>query len=188
MLKEEIRILYKKRRREISVTQKEKLEDLMLIQFQKLFIDIEGVIMTYAPIDSMNEYNPYLIEEYCFFKNESVQLAYPVVDFVTDTLKVFLIKDETDFAKNIYGIEEPIGATEIKPSYIKIMFVPLLAFDSNGYRVGYGKGYYDKLLSFCNPNLIKIGFSFFEDVIIDDINNFDKKIDYCITPNKIYQF
>ena len=61
-------------------------------------------------------------------------------------------------------------------------------FDDNGYRVGYGKGFYDKLICDCNSNLLKIGFSFFAPVNIEDVNEFDKKLDFCITPDRIFQF
>jgi 5-formyltetrahydrofolate cyclo-ligase len=51
-----------------------------------------------------------------------------------------------------------------------VVFVPLLAFDKKGNRVGYGKGFYDAFLSKCKPETIKIGLSFFEaEETIDDV-------------------
>lgn len=70
-----------------------------------------------------------------------------------------------------------------------MVFVPLLAFDKNGDRVGYGKGFYDKFLKECKPEIIKIGLSFFEpEEKIDGIFEEDIKLDYCVTPNEIYTF
>ena len=43
-----------------------------------------------------------------------------------------------------------------------MVFVPLLAFDKAGNRVGYGKGFYDLFLSECRQDVIKVGLSFFE--------------------------
>jgi len=64
-----------------------------------------------------------------------------------------------------------------------------LAFDIYGFRVGYGKGFYDKYLLDSKENLLKIGISLFDEAeVIDDINQFDIKMNYCITPNKIYEF
>ena len=71
---------------------------------------------------------------------------------------------------------------------IELMLLPLLAFDDMGYRVGYGKGFYDKLLHDCNLKMLKIGFSFFAATEIDDLNDFDKKMDFCITPDRIFKF
>ena len=74
-------------------------------------------------------------------------------------------------------------------SKIEVVFVPLLAYDQNGNRVGYGKGFYDKFLSKCNPETIKIGLSFFEpEETIEDISVTDIKLDFCITPNGIISF
>jgi 5-formyltetrahydrofolate cyclo-ligase len=188
MTKEEIRILYKKKRRSISAAEKDKLEDLMLIQFQRLPIGIKNSIMSYAPIEAQNEFDPSLIEEYCDFKIEDALFIYPVVNRETDTMKSFIVPDGTLFEKNMYGIDEPVGGVRIYPEDIKMMFVPLLAFDTNGNRVGYGKGYYDKFIKLCDPSMIKIGFSFFEPVVIDDVSAMDEKLDFCITPERIYEF
>jgi 5-formyltetrahydrofolate cyclo-ligase len=72
---------------------------------------------------------------------------------------------------------------------IDAAFVPLLAFDKNGQRVGYGKGFYDRFLSEAPREMLKIGLSFFSPVDgIDDIDFFDKKLDFCITPDQVYAF
>jgi len=72
---------------------------------------------------------------------------------------------------------------------MEVVFIPLLAYDKNGNRVGYGKGFYDKFLAECNPNTIKIGLSFFEpEELISDINTSDVQLNYCVTPNKTFKF
>jgi 5-formyltetrahydrofolate cyclo-ligase len=69
------------------------------------------------------------------------------------------------------------------------VFIPLLSFDKSGHRVGYGGGYYDRLLEKCSRNCIKIGLSFFDpEDRIEDITQSDIKMNHCITPNKIYDF
>ncbi len=67
--------------------------------------------------------------------------------------------------------------------------IPLYAFDKNGYRVGYGKGYYDRYLKRCSEDLIAVGLSYFEPVdIINDTNQFDVPLSFCITPHTVYEF
>ena len=73
---------------------------------------------------------------------------------------------------------------------LDVVFVPLLAFDNKGNRVGYGGGYYDRLLQKCKKETLKIGISFFEaeQYTIQDIASTDVTLDYCVTPNTIYSF
>ena len=69
------------------------------------------------------------------------------------------------------------------------MFIPLLAFDKQGNRIGYGKGFYDRFLANCKPETIKIGLSFFEaEEEITDIFESDKKLNYCVTTKQVYSF
>ena len=84
---------------------------------------------------------------------------------------------------------EPPGDIAILPKDIDMVFVPLLSFDKNGYRVGYGKGYYDKFLANCREDLVKVGFSFFEPVVkIEDVDGYDIPLNYCLTPENFYSF
>ena len=72
---------------------------------------------------------------------------------------------------------------------IEVVFVPLLSFDIEGNRVGYGSGFYDKFLKECDDNILKIGLSFFEpETRVEDTNASDIKLDYCITPQKVFSF
>jgi 5-formyltetrahydrofolate cyclo-ligase len=76
-----------------------------------------------------------------------------------------------------------------EPQEIDLVIVPLLAFDEKGIRVGYGKGYYDRYLKDCREDCLKVGFSYFEAVErIEDADEFDVPLDFCITPNRIYVF
>jgi 5-formyltetrahydrofolate cyclo-ligase len=65
----------------------------------------------------------------------------------------------------------------------------LLIFDQKGYRVGYGKGYYDRFLANCSNNAILLGISFFEPIqIIKDTHEFDIPLTIGLTPEQIYEF
>lgn len=191
MKKEEIRSFYKEKRSALSPTLKERLGDLLLIQFQKLVIDIPSLIMTYSPIRTLNEFDPQLITDYCYFKNPGQQLFYPVMVEGKTQPEIIsvIVDDETVFQPNKYGIEEPVDGIDMFQTEIDMVIVPLLCFDKKGNRVGYGKGYYDRFLKHCRKDCIKIGFSYFEPVdLVEDVNKFDVKLDYGITPHVIYQF
>jgi 5-formyltetrahydrofolate cyclo-ligase len=107
----------------------------------------------------------------------------------SNTLINYLLTDGTRIVKNPWNIPEPVDGIEVPPEKIDVTFVPLLAFDDAGHRVGYGKGYYDHFLALCRPDMIKIGLSFFENAEkITDVHEADVRLDYCITPRKIYEF
>ena len=90
---------------------------------------------------------------------------------------------------NKFGIVEPSDGEKIDTADIDLVLTPLLTFDKTGNRVGFGKGFYDKIFSRCRSDVIKIGLSFFEATgIIEDINQFDVPLNYCVTPKKVYRF
>lgn len=107
-----------------------------------------------------------------------------------NSMENYLLTDSTPFKKSAWGVPEPLDGIEIPESKIDVVFVPLLAFDTLGNRVGYGKGYYDTFLNKCRKETVKIGLSFFgaENERITDVNENDVKLDYCVTPEKVYEF
>lgn len=103
---------------------------------------------------------------------------------------------DTVLIKNKWGIEEPQNlenTLDSKAFFEKfqeediLVLVPLLCFDKLGNRVGYGKGYYDRFLEHAKPNTTKVGLSLFEPIDeILDANVHDIKMDYCVTPERIW--
>jgi len=72
---------------------------------------------------------------------------------------------------------------------IDMVITPLLAFDDKGYRVGFGKGFYDRFFASLNKEVKRIGISLFESCEnIEDINEHDIPLTHCVTPNKTYSF
>ena len=101
----------------------------------------------------------------------------------------YLLTDQTPLKLNRWGIPEPLSGIPITPQQIEVVFVPLLAFDRGGHRVGSGRGYYDRFLAQCSKNTLKIGLSFFDPVSkIEDTNKYDISLDYGITPKQVYAF
>ncbi|MCM4159092.1 5-formyltetrahydrofolate cyclo-ligase [Antarcticibacterium flavum] len=110
-------------------------------------------------------------------------------DFETNQLHNYLLTDTTTIKKNRWGIPEPQGGIEVPAHQIDVVFVPLLTFDRQGHRVGYGKGFYDIFLSGCSKDVIKVGLSLFEaEDNIPGILESDVPLDYCVTPSTIYNF
>ena len=87
---------------------------------------------------------------------------------------------------NKYGIPEPISKKKIYPN---ILLIPLVAFDDDLNRLGYGGGYYDRYLSKAQNNKVfKVGVGFsFQKVKNLPIKKYDKSLDCIITEKKIIE-
>ena len=190
MTKKELRKIYKEKRLALAPQEILKLDDLLLIQFQRLsFNGNVQVLMDYFAMAHNGEIDTHLFARYLQHLVPGLQIAYPVINFADCTMQPFLANGETEVKDNVYSIAEPVNGLPIEPTDIDVVFVPLLAFDNEGYRVGYGKGFYDRFLKLCRNDVVTIGFSYFEAVDkIEDTNQFDVPLNYCITPQQLYEF
>ena len=189
MHKKEIRKTYREKRNQLSAAEISKLNDLLLIQFQTADIPFLHTVLTYWPIEENNEPNTHLFLEFLRFRNPEIKIAYPVADFEALEMTAVAVDIDTAFTKKNLNIYEPQNGELIQPEEIDLVMVPLLAVDKRGYRVGYGKGFYDKYLSTCREDCIKVGFCYFDPVdTIDDCNEFDVPLNLCITPQTVYVF
>jgi 5-formyltetrahydrofolate cyclo-ligase len=187
MTKAELRKKYKGLRNNLS---SEVLEDLSLVisnQVLKLPIWNYSFYHIFLSIQEHKEVNTDYILNILSGKDKNILISKS--DFETGNMKHFLLTDNTIIKKNEYNIPEPVDGIEISNDKIEVVFIPLLAFDKKGNRVGYGKGFYDKFLSNCKPETLKIGLSFFEaENEISDVFDGDIGLDYCVTAEGIYRF
>jgi 5-formyltetrahydrofolate cyclo-ligase len=189
MKKQELRNIYKGKRKELSNQIIDKLNDLILVNFQKLKLPFINCVHTYLPSLKLAEPDTMKIIRYLAFKNPSLKIVIPKIDSHSGNMLHYYLEEKTEMVMNNYGIEEPKEGTLVSENEIDLALIPLLAFDKKGYRVGYGKGYYDKFLSRCKPDVLKIGISFFEPVNeIEDINAFDIPLNFCVTPHQLCVF
>lgn len=187
MTKAELRIAYRLQRKNLTEKQ---LDDYSLeIANNTLKLDIWNFSFyhIFLAIIEQHEVNTDYILNILSGKDKNIVLSKS--DFKTNLLKNFLLTDNTIIKKNKYNIPEPVDGIPISSESIEVVFIPLLAFDKNGNRVGYGKGFYDTFLASCKPETIKIGLSFFEaETEITDVFEGDIALDYCITPKLVYTF
>lgn len=189
MLKSVARKEYLKKKSLLQHSERAKADDLLLINFQQLALPPVYTLLTYAAIAGKHEISTDAIVDYMAFQNPGLQVCYPVCNLQTWAMHAVATNEHTVFAKNKVGIPEPEGGHSVQPQDIDMVLVPLLCFDEDGYRVGYGKGMYDKFFHNTSPHLIKIGLSYFEPIDkIEDRNQFDIPLNYCITPQRIYEF
>ena len=86
---------------------------------------------------------------------------------------------------NKFGIPEPISNRIVYPD---ILLVPLVAFDGNFNRIGYGGGFYDRYIKKIKKkkNIITIGLAYsFQKVKKIPTNEYDIKLDYIVTDKQV---
>lgn len=142
-------------------------------------------------ISNENEIDPASIMQHAEANKKNCYL--PVIEN-TRELHFYLIHPNTKFSKNKFDIEEPVihNQESISPAALDLIFIPLVAFDDNGNRVGRGGGFYDHALqtiqnksNYGKPILIGLAYDFQKiNAIASD--NWDVKINMIITENNLY--
>lgn len=166
-----------------------KWDDLLLIQFQTLQLPFIEYVLSFYPIEENNETDTLLITDYLHFKNLDLKICYPKTNLQQCTMQAIMCNADSIFEANAYNIPEPLDSDAAEPSLIDMVIIPMLAFDEQGNRVGYGKGFYDRFLTQCRSDCLKVGLSYFDAIdSVEDANEFDVPLDLCITPQRIYVF
>ena len=180
-----LRSHYKKKRLSLTKQEVDHLSQRVFKQLDKLSI---WRLKHYHIFISISKYNE-LDTSSIINKLKSEKKIIIVPKISNNELVHIALNDQTEFSINEYGIKEPNNGNHFIIENLDIIFIPLLAFDIEGHRVGYGKGYYDRFLKLTNKSSLKIGLSFFDPINkIQDIDDNDVKLDYCITPTQIHKF
>jgi 5-formyltetrahydrofolate cyclo-ligase len=187
MNKSELRTKYKALRQQLSAQEIEDKSLAIANNVLKLDIWNKTYYHLFLTIAEQKEVDTEFVLQILAGKDKEIVISKS--DF--DTLKMthYLLTDNTKIKKNEYNIPEPVDGLEVPTVKIDVVFVPVLAFDVFGNRVGYGKGFYDKFLSECKPETLKIGLSFFEaETKMEGVFENDIPLDFCVTPQKTYRF
>ena len=187
MTKKEARIKYKNLRQELTIEERDEKSCAIANELLKLPIWDKQYFHVFLSIQEHFEVDTEYILHILAGKDKDILISKS--DFENSGMIHYLLTDGTKIRKNEYNIPEPIDGIEVADSKIDVVFVPLLAFDEKGHRTGYGKGFYDRFLSKCKPDVITIGLSFFEvEKEISDLHENDFALNYCVTPSKTYCF
>ncbi len=189
MKKAELRKIYRQQRAALSPTQIDALSIKIAGQLASLISGDEKNIHLFLPITKFNEINTYLIKDLLHEKFPTLNWIISRTDFDSLQMHHFIWDDETHIITSAVGIPEPENGIEININSIDVVLVPLLAFDNNGHRLGYGKGFYDRFLRHCADNCKIIGLSIFpptDELLPSD--GWDIPLQFCATPEKTYRF
>lgn len=185
--KKELRSKYKSLRSQLSENDIDTKSLAIANQLLMLPIWTKTYFHIFLHIAEQKEVDTELILHLLSGKDKEIVVS--KTDFNSIKMAHFLLTDNTKIQKNEYNIPEPVDGIEVSINKLQVVFVPLLAYDNQGHRVGYGKGFYDKFLGECSSETIKIGLSFFDpEEAITDVHKDDIGLNYCITPDTIHTF
>jgi 5-formyltetrahydrofolate cyclo-ligase len=115
-----------------------------------------------------------------------VRVVVPIIERETCNLRLSYLPDPTVLVPSTFNVPEPIGhELPARPEDVEVVIIPMLAFDAEGNRLGYGAGYYDRFLCrYPHPKKIGIAFSCQQAQSIPADEN-DVKMDYIVTEKGI---
>ncbi len=186
MTKKEIRKLFLEKRKSLHSDTFQKLNESLIRNATDALDYQDKVIHLFLTIEKQREPKTFELKRKIESKNNGITWVLSKSNFKDLSLEHFIWNTETTVVKNHMGIPEPIDGKSISEQKLDVVFVPLLVADKKGFRVGYGKGFYDRFLSKCRKDCIKIGLSIFEPIsAIEDLNEFDIALDYVVSPEQI---
>lgn len=189
MLKAELRKLMLHKRRALPPEEVQLRSQQLADQFFSQFKLQPGqTVHVFLPIIKNNEVNTWPIIERIRRECPVVRVAVPVTDVAQHVLSHHELTDKAVLVENAWGIPEPTDARIIQAQEVDYVLIPLLAFDRTGHRVGYGKGFYDRFLADCRPDVVKVGLSLEPPIdSIDDPNPFDVPLDFVVMPDQVWR-
>jgi 5-formyltetrahydrofolate cyclo-ligase len=101
-------------------------------------------------------------------------------------LRLLKVEGKEVLKPGAFCILEPEGGEEVKPEEIDFSIIPGVAFDLKGYRIGYGKGYYDRLLERLGGIKAGVCYSF---QLLEEVprDSWDRPVDLVVCEDKIYR-
>lgn len=188
MEKAALRKKYMELRKSLSPEELERRSSLICQHIFSHFQLHDKVISLFLPIERAREINTYKILEKAL--SLDLTIGIPKTNISNYELKMIQYEGPEQLEVSAFGIPEPKHGKTIAAEKFDFVFVPLLAIDKKGNRVGYGKGIYDRFLAKCSPNCQLVGLSVFDELEqeIEGIIASDVPLDMLMTPSGLHRF
>lgn len=136
-----------------------------------IYVSLRNEVKTMGILEEVLQKKGQVVVPYCLSNNE---------------LGLFLLSDLQQLEQGSFGIREPIAALRaertVSPDTLDIVVMPGVAFDRRGNRIGYGKGYFDRLLKKLRGDCTKVGLAFDCQIFAEiPIEEHDLPVDHLIT-------
>ena len=175
--KRDLRVKYKTARAELSAECKKALDEKICAATTALAsFRFAKTILIYAPAEREIDVMP--IARYALECGKRV--AFPRCNTFDHTMDFKYVDNLDDLTVGEYSIREPLESAESVTDFShSICIVPGLVFDRAGYRVGYGKGYYDRFLGTYKETKLGLVYS---DFTLDFVprGRFDRHVDILV--------
>jgi 5-formyltetrahydrofolate cyclo-ligase len=166
-----------------------KSQEITQTFFNQFDLTNVNTLHSFLPLRKHNEINTWLIINRIFQNYPHLTILTSKVEWQTRQMSTHLLTPQTQLQENSWGISEPLHTVAQSPDIIEMILLPLIGFDKQGFRVGYGKGFYDRFLPRCRQSVIKIGLSLFEPIDkIEDIDEYDVPMDYCVMSERVFHW
>ncbi len=179
-LKKEARAFFRSKRAGLSEKERHSLDASLCqrIICTEAYADSD-VVLLYYPIK--NEPDLLAVARHALSKGKRV--AFPVSDTESFTLGFYFIRDLSELVPGAYSIPEPSKDAErfcVGEGERALCIVPALSYDRNGFRIGYGRGFYDRFLAEFDGVSLGAAYS---DFLVDSLpgENTDVSVDVIIT-------
>ena len=189
--KNELRQDYRQLRKQLSGDEVNDLSRKITIQLGSWLEGLEGHeglthFHLFFPISKFKEVNTFYIQQ--LLEQQGKTLFTSQVNREEDRLDTLQLPPDAAFFLDEWGIPVPQESVRVTAVKIQVVFVPLLAYDKSGHRLGFGKGFYDRFLASLEQPILKVGLSFFTPEETVPVEPHDIPLDYCITPEQVFKF
>jgi 5-formyltetrahydrofolate cyclo-ligase len=190
MRKTELRKTFLARQKRLSSDERrEKTASVVQKLFAEFDFSSKHFVNCFVTLEKNNELDSFEIFQKLWREFPAITTTAPRINFEMNALENVRVSPATKFVANKWNILEPEEDDFIETAKLDVVLIPLIAFDARGFRVGYGKGFYDKFLIKCRPDCRKIGLSLFPPVEkVADNEVWDVPLDLCVTPERIWNF
>ncbi|ACL69954.1 5-formyltetrahydrofolate cyclo-ligase [Halothermothrix orenii] len=160
------------RRHELSISINNKflnLREVSVAQEIMCYVSTGSEVETRDLITKLIGYGKQVLVPYCITDKKEIKIS-PIKDL------------ENDLVEGAYGIPEPQNRVDTPLKGLDIVIVPGIVFSRDGYRIGYGGGYYDRFLVKLPDNVLTVGFTYHA-LLLDNlpIDRYDQPVDMVIT-------
>lgn len=186
--KKELRQIYKARRAQLGHDNRLLLSAEITKQALAFLSERETLrhIHLFLSIAKLHEIDTYPLVDALQKQGKKVYTS--VIDPMNGQMKTVKLVSGGEIGLDAWGIPVPVVREEVLEDLLQVVFLPLLAYDLNGHRIGYGKGMYDRFAAQLSHGVLKVGLSFFPPETSIPSEKHDVRLDFCINPEGVISF